>query len=246
MKNFLYSFIFAIVALTAIGCSGEEYKKTPVDELVQKYQSKKSFSVVLEDMDVDGYISKDYKHKYKILYEENNALKVDSTDWKMVTEEFFVANENNLGMELVSKDTTGKLHKEPTPLGYGNYVGNGSYGHWVNRDGGSFWEWYGKYALISSAFRLFSGGYNRSYYDDYYYHYRGARPYYGPSYSGRSVFGTYGSGTQATRPSNFSDKLSRIKTSATSFKDKVSSKVSRSSGRTSSSSSRGRSGGFGK
>lgn len=43
----------------------------------------------------------------------------------------------------------------------GSYlVGNPNYGQW-SRDssGGSFWEWYGKYALFSSIFRGFGGGY---------------------------------------------------------------------------------------
>ena len=51
-------------------------------------------------------------------------------------------------------------------------VGNPQYGQWGNNSGGSFWEWYGKYALFSSLFRSpiyygsWSRGRNYSYYSD--------------------------------------------------------------------------------
>lgn len=52
-------------------------------------------------------------------------------------------------------------------------IGNPQYGNWrSNSSGGSFWEWYGKYALFSSLFRSpiyyggWSGGRNYSYYGE--------------------------------------------------------------------------------
>lgn len=53
-------------------------------------------------------------------------------------------------------------------------IGNPNYGHWrQDSSGGSFWEWYGKYALFSTLFnrRIYYGGWaggrNYSYYHDY-------------------------------------------------------------------------------
>lgn len=53
-------------------------------------------------------------------------------------------------------------------------IGNPNYGHWrQDSGGGSFWEWYGKYALFSTLFNrpIYYGGWaagrNYSYYHDY-------------------------------------------------------------------------------
>ncbi len=52
-------------------------------------------------------------------------------------------------------------------------VGNPGYGQWVQRDGMSFWEWYGMYALFSNLFDnrvsydRWSRGRDYSYYSDY-------------------------------------------------------------------------------
>ncbi len=77
----------------------------------------------------------------------------------------------------IPKSDTNKSEKVP-----GSYlVGNPSYGQWsTNSSGGSFWEWYGKYALFSSLIRPSYGYYGRptlfnswygqprySYYHDY-------------------------------------------------------------------------------
>lgn len=70
-------------------------------------------------------------------------------------------------------------------LGAGSqYVGNPGYGRWqTNSSGGSFWEWYGKYALFSSIFNRGPIGYgywasNRDY---SYYNDRGRNYYSSPS-----------------------------------------------------------------
>jgi len=132
---------------------------------------------------------------------------------------------NNMGMEIASKDSTGALNKTPAPPGYGNYVGNSQYGQWrTGSDGSSFWEFYGKYAMMSSIFNMMSYPARRSYYDDYRGSYQGRQAYYGPSENGRTTFGTDGkyNDTQKTNKTWF-DKASNR-----SFKDRVSQRVSRS------------------
>ena len=63
------------------------------------------------------------------------------------------------------------------------HVGNPHYGYWSHGSGGSFWAWYGQYALFSSLL-----GYNRPYYNNWasrrgysYYHDIGRNSYSSPS-----------------------------------------------------------------
>ncbi|MDC1106231.1 hypothetical protein OAT16_05965 [Prolixibacteraceae bacterium] len=227
--------------------SSYQYKKTPVDKLIVKLNNVQNYSIILYDMDAqEGITSDTYMHRYQIIKTINDDITIDSTDWKNVSQEFFMENEKNLGMEIVSKKD-GIISKEVSPAGYNNYVGNEKYGNWVKRENGSsFWEFYGKYAMLRSVFHMFSPTpYNSWYnYDNNYRRY--GRSYYG---AGNYTYGTYGN-----RSSNSNKKWN--KTKGSSFKNRVNSRVSRSSSssRTSRSSSRYRSsssfrsrgGGFGK
>lgn len=195
-------------------------------------------------MTVEGSFSKSYQHQYKVIFSEGDDVKEEMTTWLEVPEKFFWDNENNAGMELVSKSEDGKLSKQASPAGYNNYVGNEKYGRWVNRSGGSFWEFYGQYAFMSSMFNLFSPIPHRGYYD-YRDNYRYSRPYYGGTGSNRT-YGTYGKNMKKSRPS-FQSRMNSIKQKSSSFRDRVRNRVNRSSSRYNSKSSfRSRGGGFGK
>ncbi len=229
------------------------WEKSPVDKLVRSLSDENNFSIILLDMDSRN--SK-YYHKYKVLIEEPDTVLVKETDWNEVSETFFADNVDNMGMEIASKKD-GKLSKVASPAGYNHYIGNERYGHWVQRDGSSFWEFYGRYAFMSSMFHLMTAPVYRSYYNDYYGGgYYGRRSYYGPG--GSHIYGTKSytnsstgrNTTWATKPSSFKssvrNQVSRSSTSARSRSFSSSSSYSRSSSRYSHSSSRSRSGGFGK
>jgi hypothetical protein len=152
-------------------------------------QQDKSFSIILEDMDVqeDRYV-----HRYSVLREsQSNEITNSSSPWQEVSQNYFRANEANLGMELASKDSTGKVMKVAAPPGYSNYVGNNRYGQWQNSSSGNFWVFYGQYAMMRSIFGMghrpvYYGGYH-----DYRSSYYGSRPYYGSSnYGGKNTYGT--------------------------------------------------------
>jgi len=160
-------------------------------------------------------------------------------------------------MEVATKKD-GKLSKVASPAGYNHYVGNQKYGHWTERNGSSFWEFYGRYAFMSSMFHMMSPV-HRSYWNDYRGGYYGSRPYYGPS--GSNIYGTrsYTSSssgrntTWGSKPTNFKSQVrNQVSRSSSAAKSKSYSssssysRKSRSSSRYSSSSSRSRSGGFGK
>lgn len=210
-----------------MGCGGRSYYKSPIDNFVTQLDSLKAYSVILYDMEAEPT----YRHQYKIIAAKGDTPEETKTDWYEVEEDFFWEHENNLGMEVLSKTEDGKIHKTAAPPGYNNYVGNDRYGHWVNRGGSSFWEFYGQYAFMSSMFNLATMPVRRSYYDDYRSNYYDRRPYYGPTSNGRSTYGTYGQYTQKTRPSGFQRKLTNLKQKSTDFKQRVSNRTNRSNSR---------------
>lgn len=256
--KFLTKVIFvAIMIVTVFSCSKKRrFIKSPIDELITAYNAERDFSIILYDMDYDEK-NDAYKHQYQILLERStpDTLIEKKTSWYTVSDELFNAHVNDMGMELVSKKD-GVLKKAVSPAGYSNYIGNKKYGHWVERDGNRFWEFYGRYAMMRSIFNLTMMPVRYSYWDDYYSGYYGyGRTYYGPqNQSGQTVYGTNGSysknptneggGAWNSKSNSFKDKVrSRVKQSAAKSK---ASRISRSSSRYSSNSSRSRSGGFGK
>ena len=257
-KGFVWIVIVVVVGFFIVkSCSGGSdsnqvaiQEKTPVDKIVQSLSGKRNFSIVLYDMDAEGEGSSTiYKHKYEIIEPKNDTVVSEKTQWYTVSDVFFQANVNNLGMEIAYKKD-GKLHKEVAPAGYSNYIGNEKYGQWEQRNGNSFWAFYGQYAFMSSMFHLATYPVRRSYYDDYH------GGYYGP---GRSYYGgqnQYGTRSYTNTPTG---KNSTWSSKSASFKSNVRSRVSQSAQRTkaartsrsasrssSRSSYRSRSGGFGK
>lgn len=241
-----------LIAVSSCGGRKEEFIKNPVDDLVRDMPAERVFSIALYDMNVEGNFFEDYYHKYRIIEEKTPGQPEERiTDWFPVSESQFKQHVDDMGMELVSRGEDGKLVKEVSPPGYNNYVGNEKYGQWTQRDGGSFWEFYGKYAFMSSMFRMFTYPVNRSYYNDYRGNYYGrGRAYYGPTTGGSSYYGTNSNYTKTSRTnSTWSNNKSSFKNrvnSRTSRSSSSTSRTSRSSSRYGSSSSRSRGGGFGK
>ncbi len=235
-KSAFYFFIFSVVFLSACGSGSKyDYVANPVDEEIKLLDKEKTYSIVLYDMDVDE--NDVFKHKYKIITNMTDSVnkKEEITDWQTVDKDYFMQNENNLGLELAAKSEDGKVHKTPAPPGYSNYVGNEKYGQWkTDNSGNSFWAFYGQYMFMSSMFNMMSspvyrGGYN-TYRNDYY----GQRPYYGTTgKDGSTQYGTNSATARKTNPTFFD----RNKNNVSSFKNKVQSSVTRSNARTKASSS---------
>jgi hypothetical protein len=226
--------------------STRTYEKTPVDKIIVELSAEQNYSILLADMDSKGT---DYFHKYKTLIEKPDTVLVRDSDWEKVSDVFFDANINNLGMAIATKKD-GKLSKVASPAGYNNFIGNEKYGQWKERDGYSFWEFYGQYAFMSAIFNMATYPVRRSYWDDYYRGgYYGSRPYYGPSgnmYGTRSYTSKNSSGGNtnwANKPSSFKNDVRR-KVSRSAQQTKT--RRARNTSRYSRSSSRSRGGGFGK
>jgi hypothetical protein len=174
-------------------------------------------------MDYDESSDK-YKHQYNILIPDGEQVNSKTTQWFVVSDVFFDANKNNMGMEIASKKN-GVVKKTVSPAGYSNYVGNEKYGRWRESNGTSFWEFYGKYAFLSSMFNMAMYPVRYSYYDSYRGYYNRGQAYYGPTNNGRTMYGTNSQYNSSQKSKSWNKKSS-------SFKSKVNSKVARSSSRT--------------
>jgi len=218
----------------ALYACGSGPKELPITKLQQKLKDVPTYSIVLEDMKEEGNFFIQFFHRYRVVIPEEaeNTL----TGWLEVPETYFKQNEPFLGMSLMVKKE-GIISSEVSPPGY-QYVGDPKYGQWqTDSRGNSFWEFYGKYALLTSLL----GGWNRPIYRNDYDMYRQYRnrntPYYGPN----KQYGTNGTFTKQTKPSFYSRRMAREKMKSTSFKNKVAQRTGRT--RTG---FRGRAGGFGK
>jgi hypothetical protein len=222
-----------------------DLSKKPIDDIIKNLNDVKDFSVILYDMNTEGTFFKQYFHQYQIIQGDSvSGPKEEITDWYPVSKDYFLANIDNMGMEIVAKKD-GKLDKTIGPPGYGSYIGNATYGHWAESNGYSFWQFYGQYAFMSSMFHLMTYPARMSYWNDYRTNYYGTgRSYYGPATSGGSyMYGTgsaYNNGRTSSRWNSNSGN--------NSFRDKVRGSTSRSTRSSSrfSPSSRSRSSGSGK
>ncbi|GAA4822272.1 hypothetical protein GCM10023331_03280 [Algivirga pacifica] len=185
-----------------VGCSSEpEFTKLPLDEIVKQKGRTQDYTIVLDDMDLEEnlFSSDHYKHRYKVITMEKAAgdtiatPKEHLTDWYDVPRAYFDNHVNDMGMELATM-TDGKLSKQVGPAGYSQFVGNPQYGQWkTGSNGSSFWEFYGKYAMMRSLFAwTFYQPVYRSYYNDYSRYRSTGRPYYGTtSTSAPRKYGTF-------------------------------------------------------
>lgn len=236
--------LFSIVALFFWGCDGgSRYTEEGLDTVIKKYNTVPNFTIILYDQ---TYESRKYLHKYEVLLPQaDSTLKSEITQFYPVSEGFFNTHINDLGMEVANKKD-GVLSKTVAPAGYSQYVGNPNYGQWKsNGSGGSFWEFYGKFAFMNSMFNMMSSPARYGYYNDYRTNYantgrtyRGPNNYYGTQSYMKSNTGKSSSWGQKSN-SFRSDVRSRVRRSSSTSS---SSRISRSSNRSSSgSSSRSRS-----
>tara|TARA_B110000211_G_C14054583_1_gene542750 strand:+ start:646 stop:1338 length:693 start_codon:yes stop_codon:yes gene_type:complete len=221
--------IFSIIFLLGCGGNSYHYVPNPVDQMIKTMKKEKAFTIILDDMDVKD---DEFFHKYSVIKEDAaGAITTSETGMIIVDFEFFKKNENNLGMQIAAKDSTGKVTKAAIPAGFDRYIGNSRYGHWNQSGGQSFWVFYGQYSMLRSVFGL---GYHPAYYGMHNSYYRGG--YYGSSRSyygtGANSYGTKSAAVKKGKPNFFSRKARN-----TNWK--------RSTSRSSSSRRSGRGGGFG-
>ena len=207
--------IGTLLLLLTIGCSGT----SPIEQLKAQLASAPDYSIILEDMQESGTFVPIHYHKYRIVQGDRTV----TTDWLKVSKSVYQTNKPFLGMTLASKTAAG-VDGTPHPPGYG-YVGNKQYGSWQTGSGGSFWVFYGQYALMRDLLGMGRGPILQRNYDNYRTHRTQQRPYYGPN----KEYGTQGSVTRQTKPTFFDRRVAKDRMKRASFQDKFKRRAGRSS-----------------
>jgi hypothetical protein len=214
-KKFRYLF-FVLGVLAISSCGSESSGVGPVQALQKEMINDSEYTILLNDMREEGNFFPSYFHQYRTDIGENT----DIHPYQMVTEKYYKRYEPYLGMVLASKTPDGKLSNTPFPNGY-QYIGNQNYGRWrQDSSGGSFWEFYGKYALISNLMNWGGGGLYRRDYNSYSNYRQNNKPYFGP----KNSYGTNGTITQKAKPDFYARRKARKAKSTSSFNKKVESR----------------------
>ncbi len=223
LKRGLLTAALVVLALFAGGCA----QKDPLARLEKELADYPEYTVILEDMKEGGNFTDNFYHHYKIVFAEpgseaGTALRDRTEDWVEVSEEFYRRYEPYLGMAVLTKEADQPVEKTQQPPGY-QYVGNPTYGTWKTdpASGNSFWEFYGKYALMSHIF----GSFRQPVYRDEWADFRSARERREPYFGQGRRFGTQGTYTQTTHKSFYERQLARQQAKKQSFADKVKSRI---------------------
>jgi len=220
LKRFIAAAVFFLLfpALLLAGCGGT--KTNPVTQLEQQLQKEPEYAIILNDMKEEGNFFPTYYHQYRVdIGEESKTY-----PFVEVNESYYRKNQPYLGMVLASKTADGKVSHTPFPNGY-QYVGNPQYGNWrTDSNGNSFWEFYGKYMLLSQVMHWAGGGLGRNYYNTYSSYQANRRPFMGP----RGEYGTNGSITRKQKPNFYARRQMRKARSTGRFQDKINRRIGRS------------------
>ena len=211
--------IAALSVVMLLACERQQ----PLAQLQKQLNKFPEYSIALNDMKEEGNFIRHYYHQYKITVLKtvgSNDYQQVLSDWLTVTADFYRKHTGNLGMVLATKDG----NNQAQPPGY-NYVGNPQYGRWVeNNNGTSFWEFYGKYALLSSMFGMMG----RPVYHDDYRSYRHNRER-GRSYYGRNgEFGSTGTETRKQHKNFYQRRQQRERLKRQAFGQRVRNRATRS------------------
>lgn len=206
-----------LAAFSLPGCGGFS---NPVESLQKKLQGEKEYSILLNDMREEGNFFPSYYHQYRVDVGDQKRIR----PFVEVSESLYKKYEPYLGMVLAAKTPDGKIIDTPFPNGY-QYVGNSQYGRWRDDGrGGSLWEFYGKYMLLSQVMNWAGFGLSRSHYNDFNSYRSSRRPYFGPG----NQYGTNGTITKKQKPDFFARKAVRKARSQSRFRDKINQRMGRS------------------
>ena len=209
--------LFLLSTLFFQGCGGGQ---NPVENIQNELEGNKEYAIILHDMREEGNFFPSYYHQYRVDVGEQKTMR----PFVEVHKPYYEKNQPYLGMFLASKSADGAISTTPFPNGY-QYVGNSQYGRWRDDDrGGSMWEFYGKYMLMSQVMNWAGFGLSRNHYNNYSSFHSSGRPYYGPS----QQYGTNGTVTKKQKPDFFKRKMAKKSRSQTRFQNKIGQRMGRS------------------
>ena len=218
MKTSLRWIVWIGLSLVVVGCVAGD----PLERLQGELDRYPEYSVILADMREEGTFSTEYWHQYRVTTGESEEGSDDLVyaenirDLERVDRGTFARYQPYLGMVILSKGTDGNVDHDQHPPGY-QYVGNERYGQWRGDGrGGSFWEFYGRYALISHMI----GGFGRPIYRNDWNSYRDFRGR-GRPYFGSGTYGTNGTVTRQSNPNFFRRQETRQRVRTQGFADRV-------------------------
>jgi len=207
----------SILSLFFSGCGGFS---NPVEKLQKELAQEKEYAIILNDMRVEGNFVSSYYHQYRIDKGEIKKIR----PFVEVSESYYKKNQPFLGMVLAAKTPDGEKTTTPFPNGY-QYVGNPQYGQFRQNDsGGSMWEFYGKYMLMSQVMNWAGFGMSRNHYGSYNNSRMSGQPYFGAN----KQYGTNGSVTKKQKPNFYARKATQRVRSQSRFRNKVSQRMGRS------------------
>ncbi len=209
--------LFLSAAFLFQGCG---VGQSPVKKIQSGLQGQKEYAIILNDMREEGNFFPSYYHQYRVDVGERKTVR----SFVEVDKSYYKKNEPYLGMVLASKTIDGAVSTTPFPNGY-QYVGNSQYGRWRDTgSGGSMWEFYGKYMLMSQVMNWAGFGLNRNHYNSYASHHSTGRPYFGP----KREYGTAGTVTQKQKPGFYQRKMAKKSRSQSRFQNKIGQRMGRS------------------
>jgi len=219
METSLRWIVWIGLSLVVVGCVAGD----PLERLQGELDRYPEYSIILADMREEGTFSTDYWHQYRVTTGEREQGSDDLVyaenirDWERVARRTFARYQPYLGMVILSKGTDGNVDHDQHPPGY-QYVGNDRYGQWRGGDGrgGSFWEFYGRYALMSHMI----GGFGRPIYRNDWNSYRDFRGR-GQPYFGSGAYGTNGTVSRQSNPNFFRRQETRQRVRTQGFGARV-------------------------
>ncbi|MDB4952309.1 MAG: hypothetical protein JWM27_4958 [Gemmatimonadetes bacterium] len=128
----------------------------PADELAQlasRFRQYPDYTISLAGVhkvrkDVGAGPVDIYMHSYRTVWETPAGMQSDTTAWTRIRFKQYNQELDQQNVALASR-RNGQQVPAGAPMEMA-YVGNDRYGHWrQGRDGDSFWEFYGKYAMMS-------------------------------------------------------------------------------------------------
>jgi len=209
--------LFLSAAFLFQGCG---VGQSPVKKIQSGLQGQKEYAIILNDMREEGNFFPSYYHQYRVDVGERKTVR----SFVEVDKSYYKKNAPYLGMVLASKTIDGAVSTTPFPNGY-QYVGNSQYGRWRDTgSGGSMWEFYGKYMLMSQVMNWAGFGLNRNHYNSYASYHSTGRPYFGP----KREYGTAGTVTQKQKPGFYQRKMAKKSRSQSRFQNKIGQRMGRS------------------